>query len=108
MGGAQNVEAVARHFLMTAVQEWGDADKAKVAAVQEVLDVAGFKAAATCFPVFGAIWPKPCEGTEAAEATAWLKELVDTMRRGNAHDEIAHIEAKIRERIKAKAGTEQA
>ena len=88
----------AENFVLTAIQEWGDPDEKRVAAVQAVLDAAGFDATATCWPVFGGIWPKPCAGNDGEAATAWLKELTDTMPRGRVQDEIAHVDSTIHAR----------
>lgn len=76
------IKDAATHFMLYAVQEWGDPDVKRIAAVQKVIDLAGFKATATCWPVFGGIWPKPCEGKDGEAATAWLKKLTDDLPRG--------------------------
>ena len=47
-----DAEKVATKFVIHAIQEWGDRDEKRIAAVQAVLDQAGFKATATCWPVF--------------------------------------------------------
>lgn len=91
-------EDAATGFMLHAVQEWGDPDEKRIAAVQEVLDAAGFKATATCWPVFGGIWPKPCEGKDATAATEWLKSLTDDLPRGDVHTEIAFVKQRIEER----------
>lgn len=85
-------------FMMKAVCEFGDPDKDKIEAVQAVLDAAGFDARATCWPVFGGIWPKPCEGPEGAEATAWLQALTDGLQRGEYNSEVRQVEAAIASR----------
>ena len=85
-------------FMLSAVQEWGQPDEERVAAVQDVLDEAGFDATATTWPVFGAIWKLPCEGKDGAEATVWLKTLTDTMPRGEFNAEVDHVQRFIDER----------
>ncbi len=86
---------VADTFLFHAIQEWGQPIEARIAAVQNLLNEAGFDATATCPPVFGGIWPKPCEGDDAETASAWLKNLTETMVRGRYQDEVAHIESEL-------------
>lgn len=88
-------------FVSRAVCEFFDPDEVKIAAVQEVLDAAGFEATATCWPVFGGIWTEPCTGKDGEEATAWLQELTDTMVRGDANEEIAHVDRMIEARKNA-------
>lgn len=82
-------------FILRAIQEWGQSDDDRRRAVQGVLDAAGFNATATCGPVFGRIWPKLCDGPDGELASAWLKELTDTMPRGRFEDEAAHVAAAI-------------
>ncbi len=89
---------VADKFLLMGIQEWGQSDEKRVQAVQDLLDAANFNARATCWPVFGAIWPKPCEGPDAEAATVWLKTLTRTMERGRFEDEVAHVERALVER----------
>lgn len=84
-------DRVANRFMMKAVQEWGDPEAERIKAVQDLLDAAGFKATATCWPVFGGIWPKKCEGDDGYEATEWLQNLTKTMPRGKYEREIEHI-----------------
>jgi hypothetical protein len=87
-----------RRFVLRAIQEWGQADEERIKAVQGVLDAAGFDAKATCWPVFGGIWPKPAEGPQGEAASAWLRELTDTMERGHYEDEVEHVERAIQAR----------
>lgn len=90
--------SAASTFVLRAIQEWGQPHEHRVAAVQGVLDAAGFDAKATTFPVFGGIWNEPCAGPEGEEATAWLKSLTETMPRGRFQDEEAHVQRFIDER----------
>lgn len=85
-------------FVVTAICDFGDTDEKKIAAVQAVLDAAGFDARATCWPVFGGIWRAPCTGPDSADATRWLAHLTDTMVRGKAEIEIKHVRDAIEER----------
>lgn len=94
---------IAAQFILLAVQDWGHPESKGIAATQAVLDAAGFIATATCRPVFGAIWPKPCVGPGAAAATEWLKSLTETMPRGKFETEVAHVEAAIAARKGEKA-----
>lgn len=89
------INDVATKFMLFAVQEWGHPESDRVAAVQGVLDAAGFEAIATCSPVFGGIWPKPCSGKDGERASAWLKNMTDTMKHGRVQDEIEHVERSI-------------
>lgn len=95
---AESTHDIATAFVITAICDFGDPVEKKIATVQAVLDAAGFKAEATCWPVFGGIWPKPCEGKDGNVATVWLKDLTDTMVRGKVEREIEHVDVKIRER----------
>lgn len=92
------------NFIFLAIQEHGQLESDRVLSVQGVLDAAGFDATATCWPVFGGIWPKPCVGRDAEAASSWLKTLTETMKRGDANEEFAHVEAMIETR---KAGLAQ-
>lgn len=84
--------SLANEFLSMAIQDWGQPEEQRIAAVQALLDAAGFDAKAECSPVFGGIWPKQCSGPHRELATAWLNELTDTMPRGKFEIELAHIE----------------
>ena len=81
----------AETFILQGIQDWGQSDAERVAAVQAVLNDAGFKATATCGPVFGGIWPTACTGPDAEKATAWLKLLTSTMARGKFEIEMQHV-----------------
>ena len=83
---------IAVRFIINAVQDWGQPESERISAVQDVLNAAGFKATASCSPVFGGIWPLPCTGPEGEPATAWLKSITKTMKRGKFEDELAHVE----------------
>ena len=78
--------------MLDAIQEWGDPPEVRIKAVQDVLDAAGFSATATCWPVFGGIWPKPCVGLEGAEASTWLQKLTAPMQRGKFEEAIDYDE----------------
>jgi hypothetical protein len=91
-------EQIATKFILQAIQDWGQSEAAGIAATQAVLDAAGFNAKATCRPVFGAIWPKPCVGKDGSSATEWLKQLTETMPRGKFENESSHVEKAIAER----------
>ena len=86
---------IAERFVLQAIQEWGQSKAERIAAVQAVLDAAGFKADAQGWPVFGGIWNKPCTGPDGEAASAWLKNLTDTMQRGDFNDEVRHVAALI-------------
>lgn len=88
-------------FISMGIQEWGQPEAVRIAAVQDVLDAAGFKATATCSPVFGGIWKSPCTGPDADAATAWLSNLTKTMPRGKFEREAEHVERMIGEHRKA-------
>ena len=90
---------VAQNFILSAVQDWGQSKQERIAAVQALLDEAGFRATATCWPVFGGIWGKPCDGDDAEEATEWLRRLTDTMPRGRFEGEVGHIEDALKARV---------
>jgi len=92
-----DIETVTEAFILHAIQEWGASDVLRIAAVQGVLDQVGFLATATCWPVFGRIWTKACTGVQAVEATEWLQQLTDTMKRGHFEDEVAHVVSYIKE-----------
>ncbi len=85
-------------FMLRAIQDWGQSESERIAAVQGLLDAGGFKAQATCSPVFGGIWRDHCTGKDGRAATQWLQDITDTMKRGHLEDEIAHVERAIRER----------
>ncbi len=90
--------AASDRFLLYGIQDWGQSEADRIKATQDLLDAAGFKAKATCGPVFGGIWPSPCKGDDGEAATAWLKQLTDSMKRGKYEMEVAHIEAALRDR----------
>lgn len=94
---------IAVKFMLQAVQDWGQGEGDRIAATQALLDAAGFDAKASCGPVFGAIWPKPCSGRDGEAATAWLKQLTETMERGEFNSECAQIDAAIAARKEASA-----
>lgn len=85
-------ESAAKRFVLRAIQDWGQSDADRIGAVQAVLDAAGIRATATCGPVFGGIWPKSCNGPEAQRATAWLKSLTESMKRGEFNREAQHVD----------------
>jgi hypothetical protein len=99
MTSGNDIESVAHRFILRAVQDWGQPEAQRIAAVQSVLTAAGFAATATCSPVFGAIWPKPCDGPDSQAASAWLKNLCETMPRGKFEREVEHVAAAIGERV---------
>ena len=83
----------ATRFMLQGVQEWGQSEDDRVKATQDLLDAAGFNAKALIGPILGGIWKEPCcEGPDEERATAWLRNLTDTMPRGRFQDEVAHIE----------------
>ena len=92
------LETLADGFILHAIQEWGDPPEVLIKAVQDVLDAAGFSATATCWAVFGGVWPKPCVGLEGSEASIWLQKLTDTMQRGKFEKESAHVATCIKAR----------
>ena len=92
-----DVERIAEAFVLHAIQEWNDPPEKRIAAVQAVLDQAGFLATATSWPVFGGIWPTTCTGVQGNEATIWLQQMTDTMERGHFQDEVAHVVGCIKE-----------
>lgn len=85
------INDIAEWFVLQAIQEWGQPEAERVKAVQRVLDAAGIDAQATCWPVFGGIWPGPCTGHEAERATQFLSALTKTMQRGKFEREAAHV-----------------
>ena len=94
MRGPDDVGVV---FVLNAIQEWGQSREDRIKAVQDVLDAAGFDAKATCWPAFGSLWPRPCEGLDGEAATTWLAELTSTMPRGEFNTEARHVTAAITE-----------
>lgn len=86
---------IADRFVLKAIQEWGQPTAERIAAVQAVLTAAKFSATATCYPVFGGIWPKPCDGPDGEAATQWLRHLTNSMPRGRFENETAHVAAEI-------------
>lgn len=96
-------DRIANTFVLRAIQDWGQSEAERIAAVQAVLDAAKFNATATCSPVFGGIWPKPCSGPDAGPASAWLRNLTDTMPRGKFEDEVAHVAQRIEAMNKTRA-----
>jgi len=97
-------EPVATQFVLHAICEWGDPPEVRIKAVQDVLDAAAFSATATCWPVFGGLWPKRPTGKDSNAAAAWLQILTDTMQRGHFEDEVAHVARMITDRQKAFGG----
>ena len=93
-----DIHDVAARFMLRAIQEWGQSEEDRVAAVQALLDAADFKATATGWPIFGGIWKSACTGPDGDAATAWLKLVTDTMKRGEFNSEVRHIEACLRGR----------
>ena len=92
-------EKAASRFMIEAICDWpGQKEETKIAAVQQLLDEAGFKATATSFPVFGGIWFSPCAGPDGEEATKWLKDLTDNLKRGKIEREIEQVQAAIEKR----------
>jgi hypothetical protein len=94
-------DKVAELFVLRAIQDWGQSEADRIAAVQAVLDAAGFKAAATSGPVFGRIWPSPCTGEDGEAASAWLQHLTTSMRRSKFEHEAEHVKNAIAERASA-------
>lgn len=94
-------EGAANIFLNRAVQNWPHHRPVqKIAAVQTVIDMAGFVAKAVSWPLFGGRMIQPCLGPEGATATNWLNEMMRTMPRGgDTSAEIRHIKNAIDERI---------
>ena len=92
------IEHIAETFLGFGIQEWGQSEDLKKAAIQAALDAAGFDAKAEGSIVFGGIMTKVCSGPDGKKATAWLQELLDTMPRGRFQTEVAHIEKCISDR----------
>ena len=96
--GNDAISTVAKQFMLRGVQEWGQSEEDRIKATQAVLDVAGFDAQATCGPLFGGIWRKTCTGKDGEAASAFLKNLTDTLRRGKFEEEVDHVDKMIRER----------
>lgn len=93
---------IAQLFIHDAIQDWPHvAEQRAIQAVQTVVDAAGFVATATCKPVFGGLWPKPCTGPDGEEATVWLKQLTDGLQkeRGDVNNEIEYVKRVLDERI---------
>lgn len=86
-----DLDRIASRFVTSAICEWGQQGKERIDAVQQVLDAALFDAEAICWPIFGGIWPKQCEGPDAKAASEWLKDLTATMRRGKFEWERDHV-----------------
>ena len=99
MSGTRSLGSIAQKFVLMAIQEWGQSEAERIAAVQAILDAAGFDATATCGPVFGGIWPTECIGPMGSEATIWLKKLTDTLPRGKFEREEQHIREMVSERM---------
>ena len=98
-------EGAANIFLSRAVQNWPHHRPAqKIAAVQTVIDMAGFVAKAVSWPMFGGRMIQPCLGPEGATATNWLNAMMTSMPRGDANEEIRHIKNAIDERIAEREG----
>jgi hypothetical protein len=93
---SDDLNEIATRFILHAVQEWGQSEDDRMVATQAVIDAAGFDAKATCSPVFGAIWPKPCEGPDSEAASAWLTALTKAMPRGKFEREVKHVEMAMR------------
>lgn len=87
--------SVANVFMLQGIQEWGQTDEARIKAVQDLLDASGFDAIATCSPVFGGIWPKPCIGSDGVAASEWLRLLTKNLKRGEYNSEVRQIEEAI-------------
>jgi len=98
-----SINHIADKFILHAIQEWGDPPAIRIEAVQQVLDITGFKASATCWPIFGGIWPKPPTGEDGAAADNWLNILTGTMPRGKFEREAAHVADMILNRRKLNA-----
>ena len=94
-----NAKNAASEFVTWAICDWGQTEDARIAAVQDALDCAGFNATATCGPVFGGIWPRSCDGPDGEIAATWLKKLTDTMQRGKFEREVEHVEQMITARL---------
>lgn len=98
-------EGAANIFLARAIQDWPHHRPVqKIAAVQTVVDMAGFQAKAVSWPVFGGKLVQPCQGPEGEAATVWLNEVMRTMPRGDASEEIRHLKNAIDERIAGREG----
>lgn len=100
----KDLKDLATSFMLDAIQEWGQEEKDRIRAVQDILDVIGFKAKAGGFPVFGGIWTKSCTGKDADKATEWLKKLTDEMPRGKIETEVEYIMASILSAIEDRGG----
>jgi hypothetical protein len=93
------IEVVASHFVTHAIQEWGQPDILRIAAVQDVLNLSRFDATATCWPsLWRDLWPKACMGKDADEASTWLRTLTETMPRGQFEIESDHVKNAIESR----------
>lgn len=84
----------AQRFVSFSVHDEGP-EGLRLKAVQGVLDAAGFDAVATCWPVFGGMWLRPCKGPDGPEATEWLQSLTDTLPLGRKAEKAAHVEAAV-------------
>lgn len=91
-------DRAANIFMLQAIQEWGQSESERLSAVQGLLNAVGFDAVATCWPVFGGIWQKPCTGKDGEEATAWLKALTDNLKRGAYNSEVSQINEAVAQR----------
>jgi len=61
-------------FILVGLPDWATIEH-RIQTVQNLLDVAGFDAKATCAPDFHQLWVTPCTGTEGKEATKWLEKI---------------------------------
>ena len=91
----------ATKFMLRAIQEWGQPESERIAAVQDLLREARFDATSTCFPVFGGIWKSACAGPDGEAATVWLQNLTDNLRRGEFNSEVRQIELAIADRAQS-------
>lgn len=89
------IESVAAIFMLEAIQEWGQPEDTRIAAVQNVLDVCGFEATAKGWPVLGMIWSAPCEGKDGDDATEFLSRLTKRLKRGEMQSECRQVEQAI-------------
>lgn len=97
----EKLQATASGFVTLVTQGWGQSRQTVILAAQAVIDQARFKATVVWDKQpqlrnpFDRLPPIVCAGRDGIEATKWLRQIVDTMEKGNFEEEQRHVAAAI-------------
>ena len=98
-------ERIARDFMLTGIQEWGQSKGDRAKATKSYLESAGFNVEQSGYPIFGGMFPKqPITGPDGEAAHQWLHETLRGLKRGEFNSECRQLQEAAEKRAAAAVG----